>query len=324
MPAPAHESDAVEAKIETVDKILKANAGNEAAFPKTVVKGIWDNVMKGSVAQQLAGSVPVSINGTAIPIPVGQPTAGIVAEGGLKPVATLATKVKTVTPVKAAVMILFSEETAKADPLGEYSRIQKALGEAIARAIDTAIIHGIDATTGTAITGKESLVSTTKNTVIDPAQTAPGYLTKQLSAAYDSVVLDDEDEAEYGFDHFLFAPKFRSSLVNALDAQGRPLYQSSPDITAKFGTVMGVPTTYSRAVSGYEKAKTGAAKLLGIGGDFKDALRLGFVETITYRKATERAGGVDLFDRNMGAILAEAQFGWVLRDPKAFTKITLK
>lgn len=324
MPAPAHESDAVEAKIETVDKILKANAGNEAAFPKTVVKGIWDNVLKGSVAQQLAGSVPVSINGTAIPIPVGQPTAGIVAEGGLKPVATLASKVKTVTPVKAAVMILFSEETAKADPLGEYSRIQKALGEAIARAIDTAIIHGIDATTGTAITGKESLVSTTKNTVIDPAQTAPGYLTKQLSAAYDSVVLDDDDEAEYGFDHFLFAPKFRSSLVNALDAQGRPLYQSSPDITAKFGTVMGVPTTYSRAVSGYEKAKTGAAKLLGIGGDFKDALRLGFVETITYRKATERAGGVDLFDRNMGAILAEAQFGWVLRDPKAFTKITLK
>lgn len=324
MPAPAHESDAVEAKIETVDKILKANAGNEAAFPKTVVKGIWDNVLNGSVAQQLAGSVPVSINGTAIPIPVGQPTAGIVAEGGLKPVATLASKVKTVTPVKAAVMILFSEETAKADPLGEYSRIQKALGEAIARAIDTAIIHGIDATTGTAITGKESLVSTTKNTVIDPAQTAPGYLTKQLSAAYDSVVLDDEDEAEYGFDHFLFAPKFRSSLVNALDAQGRPLYQSSPDITAKFGTVMGVPTTYSRAVSGYEKAKTGAAKLLGIGGDFKDALRLGFVETITYRKATERAGGVDLFDRNMGAILAEAQFGWVLRDPKAFTKITLK
>lgn len=324
MPAPAHESDAVEAKIETVDKILKANAGNEAAFPKTVVKGIWDNVLKGSVVQQLAGSVPVSINGTAIPIPVGQPTAGIVAEGGLKPVATLASKVKTVTPVKAAVMILFSEETAKADPLGEYSRIQKALGEAIARAIDTAIIHGIDATTGTAITGKESLVSTTKNTVIDPAQTAPGYLTKQLSAAYDSVVLDDDDEAEYGFDHFLFAPKFRSSLVNALDAQGRPLYQSSPDITAKFGTVMGVPTTYSRAVSGYEKAKTGAAKLLGVGGDFKDALRLGFVETITYRKATERAGGVDLFDRNMGAILAEAQFGWVLRDPKAFTKITLK
>ena len=246
MPAPAHESDAVEAKIETVDKILTANAGNAQAFPKTVVKGIWDQVMHGSVAQQLAGSVPVSINGTAIPIPVGQPTAGIVEEGGLKPVATLASKVKTVSPVKAAVMILFSEETAKSDPLGEYGRIKKALGEAIARAVDTAVIHGVDATTGTAIVGKESLVSTTKNMVIDPAQTAPGYLTKQLSAAYDSVVLDDSEEGmEYGFDHFLLAPKFRSQLVNSLDAQGRPLYQQSPDITAKFGTILGINVSSS-------------------------------------------------------------------------------
>lgn len=323
MPAPAYNPDN-EAKIETVSKILSANSGNEAAFPKTVVKGIWDNAMKGSVVQGLAGSVPVSINGTAIPIPVGQPTAGIVQEGGLKPVATLSSKVKTVTPVKAAVMILYSEETAKADPLGEYSRIQKALGEAIARAIDTAVIHGIDANTGTAITGKEALTSTTKVQELDLASTATGYFTKQLSAAYDKVVLDDADEAEFGFDHFLLAPKFRSNLVNALDAQGRPLYQQAPDITAKFGTVLGVPATYSRAVSGYERAKTPAAKLLGIGGDFKDALRLGFVETITYRKATERAGGVDLFDRNMGAILAEAQFGWVLRDPRAFVKITSK
>nr|DAV69499.1 MAG TPA: major capsid protein [Caudoviricetes sp.] len=324
MPAPAQNSDQVEAKIETVKKILAANTGNEAAFPKTVVKGVWDNALKGSVVQGLAGSVPVSINGTAIPIPVGQPTAGIVQEAGLKPVATLESKVKTVTPVKAAVMILYSEETAKADPLGEYGRIQKALGEAIARAIDTAVIHGVDATTGAAITGKEALVSTTKSVELDLASTATGYFTKQLSAAYDLVTLDDTDEAEYGFDHFLLAPKFRSNLVNALDAQGRPLYQSTPDITNQFGTVLGVPATYSRAVSGYEKAKAGAAKLLGIGGDFKDALRLGFVESISYRVAKERAGGVDLFDRNLGAILAEAQFGWVLRDPKAFVKLTSK
>lgn len=323
MPAPTYTPDN-EAKIETVNKILTTNSGNEAAFPKTVVKGIWDNAMHGSVVQKLAGSIPVSINGTAIPIPVGQPTAGIVQEAGLKPVATLSSKVKTVTPVKAAVMILYSEETAKADPLGEYSRIQKALGEAIARAIDTAVIHGIDANSGATITGKEALTSTTKAVELDLASTVNGYFTKRLSAAYDQVVLDDEDEAEYGFDHFLLAPSFRSNLVNALDAQGRPLYQQNPDITAEFGTVLGVPATYSRAVRGYEKAKTAGAKLLGIGGDFKDALRLGYVENITYRKATERAGGVDLFDRNLGAILAEAQFGWVIRDPKAFVKLTSK
>lgn len=322
MPAPAYNPDN-EAKIETVSKILGANSGNEAAFPKTVVKGIWDNAMNGSVVQSLAGSVPVSINGTAIPIPVGQPTAGIVQEGGLKPVATLSSKVKTVTPVKAAVMILYSEETAKADPLGEYSRIQRALGEAIARAIDTAVIHGIDANTGTAITGKEALTSTTKVQELDLASTATGYFTKQLSAAYDKVVLDDADEAEFGFDHFLLAPKFRSNLVNALMLRVARS-TSRPPTSPRSSVPSWVFRPPTRAVSGYERAKTPAAKLLGIGGDFKDALRLGFVETITYRKATERAGGVDLFDRNMGAILAEAQFGWVLRDPRAFVKITSK
>ena len=55
MPAPTYNPDN-EAKIETVSKILGANAGNEAAFPKTVVKGIWDNAMHGSVVQSLAGS----------------------------------------------------------------------------------------------------------------------------------------------------------------------------------------------------------------------------------------------------------------------------
>ena len=221
-------------------------------------------------------------------------------------------------------MILYSEETAKADPLGEYSRIQRALGEAIARAIDTAVIHGIDANTGTAITGKEALTSTTKVQELDLASTATGYFTKQLSAAYDKVVLDDADEDEFGFDHFLLAPKFRSNLVNALDAQGRPLYQQAPDITAKFGTVLGVPATYSRAVSGYEKAKTAAAKLLGIGGDFKDAC---VSDSLRPSPTVRRLSAPVAWTSSTVTWVrssAEAQFGWVLRDPRAFVKITSK
>jgi HK97 family phage major capsid protein len=311
-PSPSNEE-----KIETVSKILNANRGNEAAFPMTVARGIWDQAMHGSVVQQLAGSIPVSINGTAIPIPLGQPTAGIVQEGGVKPVGTIETKVKTVKPVKAALMILYSMETAQADPLGEYSRIRSSLSEGIARAIDTAVIHGKDANTGdTIVGGGEALASTTNVTTIDLASTKAGYLTQQLSAAYNSVTLADE---EYGFDHFLLAPKFRSPLVTAVDGNGMPLYQTTHDITNQFSTVLGVPAVYHRAVQGYEKAKDD--KILGIGGDFKDALRLGFVESITFRKAAERAGGIDLFDRNLGAILAEVQFGWVLRDPSAFVKL---
>lgn len=313
-----------EAKIETIRKILDTNVGNSDAFPKTVVKNIWDTAKQGSIIQTLAGAIPLSLNGDAIPIPVGQATAGVVAEGETKPVTTMATKVKTVTPIKVATMILYSMETAQADPLGEYSRIQKFLGEAIARSVDMALIHGVDANTGTKITGKEALRDTTKAIEIDLEQEKAGYIGKQLTAGYDAVVLDVEDEHEFDFNHFLFAPKFRSSLVNALDGQGRPLYQGSTNLADQFTTVLGLPAAWHRSVSGYEKAKTGAEKLLGFGGDFKDNIRLGYVNQITYRRASERAGGIDLFDRNLGAILAEAQFGWVVRDTKAFVKYNSK
>ena len=219
-----------EAKIETIRKILDTNVGNSDAFPKTVVQNIWDTAKKGSIIQTLAGAVPLSLNGDAIPIPVGQATAGVVAEGETKPVTTMATKVKTVTPIKVATMILYSMETAQADPLGEYSRIQGFLAEAIARSVDMAVIHGVDANTGTKITGKEALRDTTKAIEIDLAQEKAGYIGKRLTAGYDAVVLDVVDEHEFDFNHFLFAPKFRSSLVNALDGQGRPLYQASTNL----------------------------------------------------------------------------------------------
>lgn len=313
-----------EAKIETIKKILDTNVGNSDAFPKTVVQNIWDTAKKGSIIQTLAGAIPLSLNGDAIPIPVGQATAGVVGEGETKPVTTMATKVKTVTPIKVATMILYSMETAQADPLGEYSRIQNFLGEAIARSVDMALIHGVDANTGTKITGKEALRDTTKAVEIDLTQEKAGYIGKQLTAGYDAVVLDVVDEHEFDFNHFLFAPKFRSSLVNALDGQGRPLYQGSTNLADQFTTVLGLPAAWHRSVSGYEKAKTGVEKLLGFGGDFKDNIRLGYVNQITYRRASERAGGIDLFDRNLGAILAEAQFGWVIRDTKAFVKYNSK
>lgn len=313
-----------EAKIETIRKILDTNVGNSDAFPKTVVQNIWDTAKKGSIIQTLAGAVPLSLNGDAIPIPVGQATAGVVAEGETKPVTTMATKVKTVTPIKVATMILYSMETAQADALGEYSRIQNFLAEAIARSVDMAVIHGVDANTGTKITGKEALRDTTKAIEIDLTQEKAGYIGKQLTAGYDAVVLDAVDEHEFDFNHFLFAPKFRSSLVNALDGQGRPLYQASTNLADQFTTVLGLPAAWHRSVSGYERAKTGVEKLLGFGGDFKDNIRLGYVNQITYRRASERAGGIDLFDRNLGAILAEAQFGWVVRDTKAFVKYNSK
>ena len=305
-----------DAKIETIDKILSANTGNEEAFPKSVAKGVWEKVLQGSVVQRLAGSIPVSLNGTAIPVPVGQPVAGIVAEGAEKPVGTLETKVKTMEPVKAALIIVYSMEAAQADPLGEYSRIQAALAEGVARTIDTAVITGKDALTGTAIAGKESLADAA-GVEVDLTDTTPGYLAGKISDAYDAVTL--YGEGDYEFTELLLGREWRSPLIGAVDAGKNRLFVSG-NLNQPVNQVLGLDTTFSQAVHGWGAAAE--ANVLGFGGDFKDAVKFGYVERITFRRASERAGGIDLFDRNLGAILCEAQFGWVIRDTHAFAKFT--
>lgn len=306
-----------EAKIETIDKILSANAGNEEAFPKSVANGVWEKVLKGSVVQGLAGSIPVSLNGTAIPVPVGQPVAGIVGEGETKPVGTLETKVKTMEPVKAALTIIYSMEAAQADPLGEYGRIQAALAEGVARAIDTAVLTGKDALTGSKLEGKESLADAANAVEVDLTDETAGYLAGQISEAYDAVTLYDEGDFE--FNELLLGREWRSPLIGAVDAGGNRLYTSG-NLNQPVSQVLGLKSTFSQAVHGWGAAKD--ATVLGFGGDFKDAIKFGYVSRITFRRASERAGGIDLFDRNLGAILCEAQFGWVIRDVNAFAKFT--
>ena len=94
------------------------------------------------------------------------------------------------------------------------------------------------------------------------------------------------------------------------------MYQGSLEVTNKFGNVLGLPCCYSKAIHGYGKVKEKSN--LAIIGDFGDNLRMGFEQGMTWRRAAERAGGVDLFDRNLRAILVEATFGWLLRDKDAF------
>lgn len=304
------------AKLETIDKILSANEGNEEAFPKTVVKGIWDRALKGSIAQSVCGSVPVALNGIAVPVPVSQPVAGVVGEAGEKPVTTLETKVKTMSPIKVAVIALYSMEAAKADPLGEYNRIQGELGEAVAKAIDTAVFTGKDALTGTEIPGVESFASASNTVEVDLSDRTAGYLANKITEAYDAVVLGEE---EYDFTELLLTPHWRTALVNSVDAGGNRLYNSL-NVNQRINDVMGLSTVFSRAIQGYAAAKTDS--VLGYGGDFKDAMKFGYVENITFRRASERAGGIDLFDHNLGAILCEAQFGWIVRDAAALAKFT--
>lgn len=309
------------AKFMTIQKI--AAGDNAAGFPKEVLAPIWKRAFEGSLVQQIAGTTPVSLAGNAMPYPTGRPVAGIVGEAGEKPVTEVSVGIKTFTPKKAAAIVVLSKEALMANPLGAFDDLQQQLSQAIADTIDTAVLFGKDTKTGTALTGVESVNDTPHVVTLDPAQeAAAGYIGKQVSAAYDKVVLQSDVAGDYDVNQFIFSPAMRSKVVNASDTLGRPLYQGSLNLKDPMSTVFGVPTIYSKTING--RGVVTEPKILGFGGDFRDNLRLGFVENLTWATADQYAAGKDLFTYNLVAIRVEAIFGWVLRDKKAFVKIAAK
>lgn len=310
-----------EAKFMTIQKI--ASGDNAAGFPKEVLAPIWKRAFEGSLVQRVAGSTPVSLAGNAMPYPTGRPVAGIVGEGEAKPVTEVKMGLKTFAPKKAAAIVVLSKEAIMANPLGAFDDLQGQLSQAIADTIDTAVLFGKNTTGGADLAGVQSIDSTTNVVTLDPAQAATqGYIAKQIQAAYDAVVLQNDVAGDFEVNQFLFTPSFRSKIIGQTDTLGRPLYQSSLNLTDPVSTVFGIPAIYSRTVNG--RGDVASPKTVGFGGDFKDNLRLGFVENLTWDTADQYAAGKDLFTHNLIAIRVEAIFGWILRDPKAFVKIVNK
>ena len=188
-----------------------------------------------------------------------------------------------------------------------YLDLQNQLVESIARAMDNAVLHGKDAITGNALTGQTPIISAAANVVtVDYAAAKPDALLQSVLAGVDAVEAANDRK------------NVRTKIIGISDTQGRPLYQASSNLADPVGTFLGLPVHYTNAVGGYEKAKVAETEAVMVAGSFKDNLVLGNVASIELRQANEYAFGHDLFGKNLKAFLAEATFGWALRDPKAF------
>lgn len=305
--------------IQTTKKLLSGD--NAALFPKEVIADIWQRAYKGSLISQVSQTRPIPLSGAAVPVPVGRPTAGIVTEGSLKPVIDVSIGTKVMTPVKAAAIAILSMETIYQSPLAAFLSLREQLSDAIARAIDTAVIHGKDAITGAALPGHETLMATPNVVDIDFAATRPGVISDAFVQAMGMIDAADED---YGADAIIARPTLKAPILNAKDSTGRPLYVPEVDLSSPVAMFMGLPLYYRQTVGGVDKAKTEETALMAILGNFKGNLLLGNVEDMSLRVADQYAAGVDLFGRNLVAYLVEAQFGWAVRDTKAFTVLRKK
>lgn len=289
----------------------------EGALPKTFVREVFDQVKDTSAIQKVAGRTPMSISGANFVTPVRNAVAGVVGEGQAKPVVKNSQNFKTVKPIKLAAIMVRSKEQRMIDSIAALDSFQEDLSIAIQRSLDAAVIYGQDALTGNRIDGVEALNDTTNRVTLGTTAKTDGSTYGDIIAGYNLVT-----DAGHDFTGFVADNRARSLMLGAVDANGRPIFDRDFDLSRRMGTIMGLPVSFSKDVSGGVGAVPNGNLRL-IGGDFEDNLKLGFAETITFSKSNEATIMIDgewvsLWQNNLEAYLAEAIVGWVIKDPDAF------
>jgi HK97 family phage major capsid protein len=265
-----------------------------------------------SSVMQLARKVPLGINGQEITFSTGKPTASWVAEAGLKPTTQTSLGLKSFKPHKIAAISVVSAEVVRANP-GNYMQILRdEIAVAFAEAFDAAVLHGTNTPFGAYID------QTTKSVELGTTAAAAGGTYGDVVAGLKLLADDKKKLSGFAFDRVV-EPTFLSST----DTNGRPLFIDTPlaDTTAVVtpGRLIGRPAFLGDGIST-------ASGVVGYGGDWSQ-LVWGSVGGITYDVSTETAvtiGGTltSLWEHNLVAIRAEAEFGVLINDVDAFVKYT--
>lgn len=276
-------------------------------------EAIFEKAARQSVVQQLARRVPLGINGQSIPVVTGKISAGWVAEGAAKPASSGSIALKTMDPKKLAAIAVVSAEVVRANPGGYMDLLRPQIAEAFAVAFDAAAMHG---TSSPFTTNLDTGSSTQEFTGTQPAFTA---VYDDLNAGLATLINADKDPNGFAFDKRM-EPVFNG----AKDTAGRPLFLDATYTEAagpvRLGSLLGYQTAIGRGVY------AATPKIYGYLGDWTQ-VAWGAVGNISYKVSTEASVTINgtlvsLFENNLVAILAEAEYGFLVNDPASFVKFT--
>lgn len=289
---------------------------------------IFEKAAQQSVVQRLVPQIPLGGNGTSVPVVTSRPSAGWVDEGAAKPASAGAMSLKSITPKKLAAILVVSEEVVRANPGGYVQSATNDLATAFAVAFDYAALHdaGPD---GTAGGGPFStyIDQTSKVQEIGGTSAANGGIHVDLVEAMRDIVSDvDATGRRYQLTGWALDAVLEPSLWGSVDSTGRPLYVDLPpnDVNegiSTAGRLLGRPSFMGEGVATPE-----LTAVVGYGGDWNQA-RWGVVGGINYsisNQASVTINGslVSLWQNNLVAIRAEAEYGFLVNDTAAFTKLT--
>lgn len=256
----------------------------------TLPKELSDEIFEGAIAQsaimKLAERVYLPGAGLAIPVITGDPTVSIVNEAAEKPVSNSTFTTKNMVPKKFAVIELVSEEFRRDLP-ALYDALLRRLPGAIAKAFDK------QAMTQVALTGFDSLVG--------------AQLVADIPTGMQAIAADG-----YRMTGIAAGPAGEADLITAVNGLGMPLFAESIE-SGRLGRIYGADVVPCEAINGI------------IAGDWSKC-KYGIVDGINIKisdSATVNDGSaqINVWQRNMLAILVEAEMGFVCADDDAFFQV---
>ena len=264
---------------------------------------IWAATLENSAVMRLAQRVSLPGAGVSIPIITGDPVADFVDETAEKPVSESTFGTKVMTPYKIAVIELFSNEFRR-DFAALYRELVRRLPYAIGAKFDATVFNGTAPGTGFDVLAGSTAVGIG----------GTGTYGKLVNA-YTTV------GAAGRLNGWAISPQGEGILLAATDNAGRPLLIDSINNNNAVTRLLGARVEVSDRVY-----KAGTPNVVGFAGDWTQA-RYGIVDGINVaisEEATINTGTelVNLWQRNMFAVRAEAEVGFVVKDANAFVKLT--
>lgn len=285
-------------------------------MPRKLAGFIFEDAERDSVVQQLAQRTELPGSGVAIPVMTGTPTAGWVAEGGRKPVDDATVGTRIMDPKKLAVIVPFSEEFLRNDRTNLFTMLRPKIASAFSEAFDLAALLGV------ATPFTRYLAETTNEVELGTRPVAEGGTYRDLVDAIRAVAASGRRRRLTGW---AFADEVEATILGSVDANGRPLL--TPGDGTVGNRILGRPMGYTDALPTPDNVAGGDLDgVVGIGGDWRKAA-YGVGSDISYSISTEAsielANGtvLHLWQDNLVALRAEAEYGFVVDDVQAFVRI---
>jgi len=276
-------------------------------LPAQVSTEIWGGVQESSAVMAASRQIALPGSGVSIPVVTGDSAAGWVAESAEKPVSHATLGNKTMTPYKLAVIETFSMEFRRDLP-ALYAELARRLPNALAKKFDETVLAGTAPGSGfDVLSGAPSLTVDGTNTYQD------------LVAVYNAVAAAGGDLSAW-----LASPSLQGQLLSSVDGFGRPLFVPDANNSSVVGNILGRPVYGTRRTL---VKSTTVGDDTGVAGDFARSAIYGTVEGVQVDvsdQATVNDGGtqINLWQRNMFAIRAEIEVGFIVRDVNHFVRIT--